>query len=306
MKQFTLMLTVLLLILPLASAATTIKLTTVPGNDVYISIWDDEFAAQLKAPKKYIADINGQVQHSYDGTSSPFGVLVVVKYFGEEKYRERLGPYTVGGTIVLPDLLPDGYDPTLEEDDQETPATPAENITQTNITTTNNNTNETNLTGSAIQETETTNIISLNFLSSQTAKTAYFIIGGIAVIAIIVKIIIFTISRLKLSRSSSQYGMEPVKFSGKPKFNPSGDKYLDHIEREIENLDHQIDQYKKRSRLEDAQRRLEEKKRILEKMKRGENNSFSRNNREEQRFKKNESSERYSDEHEHKFKKRFY
>lgn len=272
----------LLLIFPVASAATTIRVKTLPGHDVYISIWDQNFGHQITSPKKYLAGIDGEVEHVYDGTTSPFGVMVIVKLFESQKYREQFGPYTTtGGTIDLPDLLPDGYDPGDDES-----ADTGVNNTNTNNTAAGINNTITNQTGNLTtgSQDKGQNISFKSIFASTAAIVIYCIIGGIILLAIIAAIIMVIVRKIRSSKPA-RYGMEPVSLNTKYR-PPSGDKYLDNIEKEIDNVDRQIEQYKKRNLLEDAQRRLEEKKRVLEKIKRGENVDYSRNNNQDHKFKK--------------------
>jgi hypothetical protein len=281
MRSLVITIIALLLILPLASAATTIKLKTLPGHDVFISIWTEGLGSQVTSPKKYLSDINGEVTHVYEGSTSPFDVLVIVKAFDIQKYREEFGPYETGGVVQLPDLLPESYTPPVEEDDNST----GEESNEDNSTIANS-TNEENNSSEENQEITGNGGFSFEFLSGDKAKTVYYVIGAIFIVAVVAVMVVYVLTRMKRSKPV-QYGMEPVKLPEKPKHGSSGDKYLDSIEREIDDVERQIEQYKKRNRLEEAQKRLEEKKRILEKIKRGENIDYAKDSsKEDQKHKK--------------------
>lgn len=107
MNKIIFVITILLLIIPITSASTTIKLKTLPGHEVIISIWSPDFKTQYETPKRYTSDINGSVTHIYENEEPTFGVLVLVKLFGVQKYRNMSGPYSAGGVINLPNLLPE-------------------------------------------------------------------------------------------------------------------------------------------------------------------------------------------------------
>jgi hypothetical protein len=300
MRSVIIVLIALLLILPLASAATTIKIKTLPSHDVFISVWDVNFETQYAPPKKSVATLDGDAQYIYEGTRSPFGVLVIVKAFDIQKYREEFGPFNTGGVVQLPNLLPDDYEPPEGNDDVVTDnSTDDDSDDDTAI---DNSTDDDSEDNDTIVDDSTDNQNATEedwgsfteIFTGDTAKIIYYIIGAIFIIAMVALIVIFILTRVRRPKPI-QYGMEPVKFTEKPKPQPSGDKYLDSIEKEIENIDRQIEQYKKRNRLEEAQKRLEEKKRVLEKIKRGEEMDYA----------KTSGHQKQSDS-EHKFKKRFY
>ena len=281
MKPIALTIIALLLILPLASAATTIKLKTIPGHDVFISVWDTAFETQHQSPGKSLSDINGDVQYIYDGTSTPFGVLVIVKAFGVEKYREEFGPYNIGSVIQLPDILPDALKSAMGIS-----SNISSNVTNVTENETTNNTSENNsqnnseveetlnttgsLTGNVAKETGGNESSFSEILTSSTAKTVYYVFGAIFILAMFLLIITYTVAKIR-SPKKIPYGMEPVNLNRQSRQDSSGDKYLDKIEKEIDDVDRQIDQYKKRNILDDAQRRLEEKKKMLERLKRSGN-----------------------------------
>lgn len=291
MRSVTIILIAFLLILPLVSASTTIKLRTLPGHTIYISIWSSSQENQIESPKKYLSDINGDVQHTYEGTTSPFDVLVVVKAFDVQKYREYFGPYVTGGVVQLPNLLPEGFE-AFEGNESLVNNTKINNTNDTNdsVNQTNNETTGT-ITGDSVQEiTNSSENTPSKFFTGDVAKVIYSIFGVIFIAGVIIVIIIFIVTKIRRPRKI-QYGMEPVKLDVKYRPDPSGDKYLDNIEKEIENVGIQIEQYKKRNRLEEAQKRLEEKKRVLERIKRGDNIDSSSSSKEDR---------------ENKYKKRFY
>ncbi len=285
MKPATLVLIALLLVLPAVSGATTIKLKTLPGHDVSISIWNTDFTVIYSAPEKYLSDIYGDVTHIYEGTQSSFGVMVVVEAFDVKKYREQFpGPYAAGETIQLPNLFPEDYTPP-EYDDEEPPAEPEEPQ------------NQTEEIQEDIQDNQEDTILASAIASNGSVfndgnyQIVYYTVGGIFILGVIAAIVVFLISKLKAPKTI-QYGMEPVKLNVKYKSSSSTDRDLDVIEKEIEDVERQIEQYKKRNRLDDAQRRLEEKKKMLERLKKEEHHTSS-------------PSHHRSEEHS-RYKKRFY
>jgi hypothetical protein len=265
----------LLLVMPLCSAATTIKLNTMPGREVFVSIWAEGHGLQLDPPKKYLSDVYGHVEHVYEGTTSPFDVLVIVKSFGVQEYREEFGSYEIGGTVQLPDLVAEGYvNPLSAGDSSESDST--EDGSNDEVTSTDNSTNEgdmgnetgennvTGITGHAISEG------GFN-MSPEVTKIIYYILGSVFVVGAIAAIVMFTMMKVRRRGSGPPvYGMAPVKLDKKYKREGSSDRNLDSIENEIEDVEKQIDMYRKRSRLSDAEKRLDEKRKMLESLKRGE------------------------------------
>ncbi|MFH1802723.1 MAG: hypothetical protein ABH864_04740 [archaeon] len=263
----------LLLLIPLTAAATTVKLTTLPGRDVFISAWSENLGYQISPPEHFLSDVYGHVEYSYEKTTSPFEVLVIVKnaLTGIQEYREELGPYNAGGTVELPALIPDGYVNPLDMEDDPTNDPPADNPTDDETDNPpaddpiDNETedNQTNITGNAISDEGIG-------LEPETMKIIYYVLGSIFVVGIIGAIVIFVMMKVRHHESTPRYGMEPVNLDKRHRQDHSGDKDLDSIESEIENVERQIDMYKKRNRLSDAEKRLEEKKKMLERIKRGE------------------------------------
>ncbi|MBU0907891.1 MAG: hypothetical protein KKD18_04965 [Nanoarchaeota archaeon] len=276
----------LILIVPLTDAATTIKGKTLPGRDVAVSIWKDENGPpQYQAPELTRSDIYGIYQYTYDGDKTPFTVLVIIKSFNIQEYRQYFGPFeSLGGTIQLPDLLPEGYiDPTQWDDETNDNE---DNITndQDDDITDENNDNLTNENNDNNQETDSDSTIP--WFNENTLQILYYILGGIFIVGVIAAIVVFIITKIKNApKKPIRYGMEPVKLDTKYK-GAGNDKYLSKIEEEIDDVERQIEQYKKRNRLEDAERRLEEKKKLLEKLKKGENFGSSKEEREEKYKKK--------------------
>lgn len=269
----------LFLLLPLCTA-TTIKVTTLPGRDVFVSIWTEDGEAQVSPPKKYLSDVYGHVEHTYDGSTSPFSVLVIVKLFGVQEYREEFGPYNSGETVELPSLVPEGYIDSLSiEDDSEDVEPSDDTNTEEDIDSSENSTTnatEDNSEDDADETQEgnvtslTGSIISEGSLSPETMKIIYYVLGSIFTVGVIATIVVFARMKIRRRGNNQIYGMEPVKLDKRRRYNSSKDEDLSSIENEIETVEKQIEAYKNRSRLSEAERRLEEKKGMLEKLKRGE------------------------------------
>lgn len=254
----------LLLLLPLTSA-TLITVKTLPASEVYISTWVPD-GTQISAPMKQMAGIDGIVTYNYDDSKSPFEVLVITKYLGEQKYRERFGPYTTGETIETIELLPDDYvDPLAAEETEIQAETIETNNTETNETVSNSTDVEI-----PEQVAQTGNVVADSFSSKIDPKVMtiiYYAVGAIFVLGVIAAFVV-TISRSK-KKGKEQYGMQQVKLKAPPKGAYQDSNDLEKIESEIHKVDKEIELFKKRNMLTEAEKRLEEKKRYLDRLKGG-------------------------------------
>lgn len=266
----------LILIFPLTTAATVLEGKTLPGRSVTVSVWS-ESGAQYQAPELQTSDIYGEYSYTYEGDDAPFEVLVIVKTFNVQEYREYFGPYAeLGGTIQLPDLLPEDYVNPLGENDENEPddnnSTGENNETGENDE--SNNTNENNETDNGNQSNITGDVtgeVTGDSLDNNVVKIFYYVLGAIFIIGVVAAIVVLLMTKLRggAPAKPAKFGMEPVKLN--EKYKSSGDdRDLDKIEEEIEMVEKQIEMYKKRNRLSEAEKRLEEKKKMLEKLKKGE------------------------------------
>jgi len=265
----------ILLLLPLASAATEITVKTEPARTVFITVLENtDTYTPINAPTKYMSDVHGMTTHTYSNEKSgSFKVLVIVKFFEEQEFREEFGPFSPGEKISI-ELLPDDYVDPFEEYDLDAEA--AETASETQEENSTEETNETsNETTSVEEETRnsaiTGNIISSSETDENFMKIAYYALGAIIIIALLVFVIGGVVIRNK--RKPPRFGMEPTKLTPqkpalpKPTDTPRNDDELDRIEREIRSVEKEIEQIKRSRKLTEEEKILEEKRKILAQLK---------------------------------------
>ncbi|MBU0466517.1 MAG: hypothetical protein KJ718_06605 [Nanoarchaeota archaeon] len=277
MRAIILTIFILLLLFPLASSIDTeITVKTLPAHTVYITPTDQSTGDSLIAPQKTRADYKGEAEYTFSGDQNVFGLLVVVKWFEERKFRERLGPYPAGEPIYI-ELLPDDYVDYYEEASApETPTVPETDLNESDNSTSSNDTvdeepenstegisNEAVITGGVIRDSDSYNNI---------LKISYYVIGAILVFGVVA---FFVVAIMRRRKSGSQYGMKPVKLKGPPPgsdfgYNPSTDVELSKIRKEISFVEKEIDEFRKSGTIHEAQRKLAEKRKVLEEMKKRE------------------------------------
>jgi hypothetical protein len=279
MKHILFAVCLIFLFFPLVSALSTdISIKTLSGHTVFITPIDPTTEETLIAPQQFKADPFGKVQYTFSNEDvSSFKVRVVVKLFGETKFREIFGPFSAGNPVEI-ELLPEGYVDYAEQ--QETTLKVNTEINNSN----NETSNETALTAvpetvpeETVQEetaSPVTGSVIGSFSSKKTLKIVYYAVGAILLVGVVSFFIVAVVSKRR--NKNNQFGMQPVKLNGLPPkeeaYDSRTDSQLSKIEKEIGLVEREIENYRRKNRLLDAEKKLEEKKRLLAQLRGG---SFS-------------------------------
>ncbi|MFH1290365.1 MAG: hypothetical protein ABIH92_03075 [Nanoarchaeota archaeon] len=261
---------VLLIIIPLATAATPININTERLADVRVFVMAHNGIEALESFHEN-SGVEGRVTFISEVTVSEVDLLLTIKRNDNIIHSGKIGPYPTAAPIELtiPENLANPVDPVVDDtitDAEETVDDTEATETDTEETDNTEGTEEQTDSEEITDTTITGNVMADSDSNSNLLTVFYYTLGAIILIGIILFFVIAVVAR---GKKNAQHGMQPVKFSGPPPPSYGDDPELSHIEKEIELVEKEIDSYKKRTRIQDAEKRLTEKKRMLDQMKHG-------------------------------------
>lgn len=239
----------LFLLLPLATAATTINLKTLRMHEVNIYVLDASKQYYLvDSFLKQNSGATGEVTVTTDTSAPTINVLVHVKENNQILYNKRFDKLTTGNVIDLE--LPE-----MESSEQKTAETnSSQNISQVNVTLPSTSQNLSNETSNVSLAPATGNVVAGNSENSGF-KSVY-------VYYIIVALIIFGIFFfLYKSRNRSSFSFSPP--------SRKDASYVMHLERELKNAQHEVNVLKNQEKIKDVEKKIEEEKKELDRLRRG-------------------------------------
>ena len=250
---------IILLVLPFAAANTTIKVHTIQGIDLNVSLAVTNVNSGVATVfEDNATDANGDYYASYGADSGAISVYVVVRQNGRISLEKYYNSTANGGTIYF--------------DVFEMPTTPSAPVTTTPTTNTTNNSGTLNLTttqNTTVVETKDTTKSSLNLMPILTkiGIWAFYIVAGVVILLVLFfggKYIIKKVKTMNLGTSGAKN--DDIRLAPNPKL----EKELADAERKIKEAQGVIDNIRNRKqKLSDAERRFEEAKRELDRIKKG-------------------------------------
>lgn len=268
----------LLLVVPIASAATDIHVEALSGTTVTISILEtsDDYNS-VQSFYDLPAGDSGNVSATYDGDLDEFDIAVYVKIGGETAYYERFRGFTSGEPIYL--QLPERHDAETpsegESSDLEESDTTSEEKTETSSSggksadtdeedkeTSSSLTDDTNATTAGV-----TGYVTASETGAKNNYT-YYIIGAVLLVGL--AIASFSI---KSRKSSPKQPSNPEASAQKslPRLSPAPKEdmrsKIEEAERKLREATNDLEKIKKREKIEETEQKLESDRQELERMK---------------------------------------
>ena len=281
-KRFALMMMVLLLVFPLASAFDTpIKVKTIVGNKVSIFVYP---SGSLASVNSYYLETNGNGEVSVVHTSSDneIDLLVKVTKDGVNIFKEKFTGYEAGAPISIKmdyDEITGEYDEAAVKAN-ETPVVvaPVANTTEEVKETVKTDATNASVTGNVAKEVSG---------GSGFSKIIFFIIGGVLIVGAVVFLVMrYSTFRFSSGKSGGAADGAPTYFrsnnvgvgkgsgfsmthASSAPVSSTGGPDVAELENKIKEAERQLNLLKNREKIRIAEKRLEEDRKELDRLRKG-------------------------------------